>query len=1339
MRSHNFVLPTAATPLGKEATRIVDALINPPATVPQTPAVPQSKPLPSIPPDLQQSFLGDPNKPPQSANFLTPDSQQTMFVSDQISQLKIENNFKPTNNSYPSTFYQQQQQPWKSADQQPTNKTLTNSYNSYSANSPLKTHHSHHLSPAAQPAANNAVRESLDDRLNHLFSKKGFGNPFFGELSGLGPNLSNLSSPSFESTGKHSQRNSDYYHRVNKDTTSHASFHSEQVLGTPPSPFLSYSEFIKSTKVTKAIDEGRNPSLSDEDNNNNDHNRSNSNSGDDEDNDVFNSQDTPKRKSFTRNRYRQSSRSTYNKKSINNSSAKYETMNDLDDDRMSLSSLSSGEKLELPNDSERVSFERRGGFVPFTINSNDSVLKRNKYGWNNSGDGVKLTNNTNNQVYKYQNAAGASSGVNISSSFFGKGRRPNHLSSKHRFNEVFDLDDDYGRREAAEDQSKFKRSRLQTIKQGVIKIVVAELKSIIQKDINKKMIESTAFQIYENWWDESEKQFKLKKEQKENQENLNSTEKTGNASKSAHKEDPAAISSVLSAVTYNKASNTNPFNLSGGYQFGHLRAAMPKMPSFRRKVKQTRNEEDRQNNKKIGLSDEEFENISSDDEAFNRKFGKNRSAAIIDNSQLDSVSDDSDDSSSNLSLSKRKRKQLTKNRRIRSSSSSDASSSSLSSNSDSSSNESSGSEEESGSESDTRSHRSSISASSLESFDRDLYPRSIAAGKKTKSSAASISSKKSSLLSSISQSSISSKSLSSYDEISRSSLSAIESEDDEISSRLSVDKAKVDERLEEERPEDDQQKVRIEKPESETEGLETEKRIESPVPEDKPVKRKVGRPPKANKQQKNKQDKALISKTTTATVNEKENVKPLKQDLIDERNENDLMTREEIEASEALMALSGLFGAPTSKQQNAAAGNLAHQPKPVIFLSERHKETQIRATYDESRSGVETDSASESELMNALFESPEERVAIDHAYCIRAKRKVPKSKYDNGNYDFSAILDDTQMQERVNEHLHSSDRASPSDLYGKVKGKKRQQAAAAGKKGRKSKAAKVNDENVDLNLIVEKPKIKFEPRSKEAEIEILYDIIQNGIDSEDVRYLKRGYDALLQEDENHAWLNETHWSDHPPTKISAPTKKKKKAEELRVHLTGCARSEGYYKMTDKEKAKSSYVVNATQGAEEGNENEDSLKAPRARVPTTQQATREARSNQRRLLATVDVAWSDLLKFNQLQFRKKQLKFARSKIHDWGLFALEPIAADEMVIEYVGQMIRPVVADLREKKYNEMGIGSSYLFRVDLETIIDATKVGNLARFINHSCTVSELLLLSDRLLSLIGRPSLTWL
>ena len=70
-----------------------------------------------------------------------------------------------------------------------------------------------------------------------------------------------------------------------------------------------------------------------------------------------------------------------------------------------------------------------------------------------------------------------------------------------------------------------------------------------------------------------------------------------------------------------------------------------------------------------------------------------------------------------------------------------------------------------------------------------------------------------------------------------------------------------------------------------------------------------------------------------------------------------------------------------------------------------------------------------------------------------------------------------------------------------------------------------------------------------------------------------------------------------------------------------------------------------------------------------------------------------------------------------MFALEPIARDEMVIEYVGEVVRQAIADDREKRYERLGIGSSYLFRVDSDTIIDATKYGNLARFINHCCEV----------------------
>ncbi|KAF3916636.1 hypothetical protein ABW20_dc0104471 [Dactylellina cionopaga] len=106
--------------------------------------------------------------------------------------------------------------------------------------------------------------------------------------------------------------------------------------------------------------------------------------------------------------------------------------------------------------------------------------------------------------------------------------------------------------------------------------------------------------------------------------------------------------------------------------------------------------------------------------------------------------------------------------------------------------------------------------------------------------------------------------------------------------------------------------------------------------------------------------------------------------------------------------------------------------------------------------------------------------------------------------------------------------------------------------------------------------------------------------------------------------------------------------------------------------------------------------------------------QKQTLAAVDV--HDVINFNQLKKRKKPVRFARSAIHNWGLYAMENISNNEMIIEYVGEIVRQQVADIRERNYLRSGIGSSYLFRIDETTVIDATKKGGIARFINHSCT-----------------------
>jgi len=226
-----------------------------------------------------------------------------------------------------------------------------------------------------------------------------------------------------------------------------------------------------------------------------------------------------------------------------------------------------------------------------------------------------------------------------------------------------------------------------------------------------------------------------------------------------------------------------------------------------------------------------------------------------------------------------------------------------------------------------------------------------------------------------------------------------------------------------------------------------------------------------------------------------------------------------------------------------------------------------------------------------------------------------------------------------------------------------------------------------------------------------------GIDNEDIAYLKRSYDMMLLDNQpGLAWINDTHWVDHPATCTPDPPKKKRRMDDFsKVHKSGCARTEGYYKMDPREKARTKYHFHRTGVDAFSTERKEMDKLGKQQKAIS--ASREARSQQRRMLTALgdDGIESDLLKFNQLKFRRKAMKFGKSAIHDWGLFALEAIGADEMVIEYVGAVVRPLLSDIREKRYEKQGIGSSYLFRIDLEYVVDATKCGNLARFVNHSC------------------------
>lgn len=206
-------------------------------------------------------------------------------------------------------------------------------------------------------------------------------------------------------------------------------------------------------------------------------------------------------------------------------------------------------------------------------------------------------------------------------------------------------------------------------------------------------------------------------------------------------------------------------------------------------------------------------------------------------------------------------------------------------------------------------------------------------------------------------------------------------------------------------------------------------------------------------------------------------------------------------------------------------------------------------------------------------------------------------------------------------------------------------------------------------------------------------------DDEDIYFTKltlSGYKPLVEEE-----------SDVPTQPIDAPS--------FRRHVTGSARTEGFYKVSHAEKAAyvSQYQARSTNvevavPVEEPQHQVTSSRSNRASARRRAQGLEEMNQVQRAVALSKGEAAAELsFKFNQLQTRKKQLRFARSPIHDWGLYAMERIAKNEMVIEYVGEVIRAQVADKREKAYERQGIGSSYLFRIDEDLVVDATKKGNL--------------------------------
>lgn len=94
--------------------------------------------------------------------------------------------------------------------------------------------------------------------------------------------------------------------------------------------------------------------------------------------------------------------------------------------------------------------------------------------------------------------------------------------------------------------------------------------------------------------------------------------------------------------------------------------------------------------------------------------------------------------------------------------------------------------------------------------------------------------------------------------------------------------------------------------------------------------------------------------------------------------------------------------------------------------------------------------------------------------------------------------------------------------------------------------------------------------------------------------------------------------------------------------------------------------------------------------------------------------------------------APSKIDRLGLFIRTFVKKNTIVAEYIGEVISEAIADIREEKFHF----GCYMFGLvknnTRQEIIDATFIGNMARYLNHSCDVAFISL------SPTARPASRW-
>ncbi|CAN8069455.1 unnamed protein product [Agarophyton chilense] len=84
----------------------------------------------------------------------------------------------------------------------------------------------------------------------------------------------------------------------------------------------------------------------------------------------------------------------------------------------------------------------------------------------------------------------------------------------------------------------------------------------------------------------------------------------------------------------------------------------------------------------------------------------------------------------------------------------------------------------------------------------------------------------------------------------------------------------------------------------------------------------------------------------------------------------------------------------------------------------------------------------------------------------------------------------------------------------------------------------------------------------------------------------------------------------------------------------------------------------------------------------------------------------------LMGKRKRIVVGHSETHGWGAFATTPIAKNEVIGEYVGEIVDQEHADRRGRLYDE--VQYSFLFNITDDYALDSTRIGNKLRYCNHA-------------------------